>query len=237
MVRRASLVELVLERLLDRIVSGEFEEDSVLPSEEVLAEQSGASRLTVREAVKILASQNVLRPVQGRGTFVNPIERWVSIEAIVRAHQGDAAHVIAQLIEVRSMIEVGAAELFAVRAHPEDLLALTEDVERMRGAHAEGDTEVFVAADVKFHERIAEGCGNPFVAVTFRPVVRALHDAQKRTAAKVVIRRHALSEHTKIVEALRGGNASVAGKAMHEHLLQTHRDAQNYLSRPPSSAS
>jgi GntR family transcriptional repressor for pyruvate dehydrogenase complex len=140
---RASLVETVTERLLDRVVSGEFGEGDALPPEPALAEQSGASRLTVREAVKVLASQNVLSPVQGRGTYVNPVTRWTSLEALVRVQRGDASKVIAQLVEVRGMIEVGAAELFAGRTTDAELEAMGSDLAAMREAHARTDVDAF----------------------------------------------------------------------------------------------
>lgn len=124
---------------VERIGSGEFAEGSALPPEALLAEQVGASRLTVREAVKVLASQHVLRPVQGRGTYVNPVDRWTSLEAIIRVQRGDGVKAIAQLVEVRAMIEVGAAELFAGRVTDPELTAMDADLDKMRAAHARTD--------------------------------------------------------------------------------------------------
>lgn len=230
MTSRTSLVETVTERLLERIVSGEFAEGAALPPEGVLAEQSGASRLTVREAVKVLASQQVLRPVQGRGTYVNPVDRWTSLEAIVRVQRGDAVKAIAQLVEVRAMIEVGAAELFASRNTDGELDAMAGDLDRMQAAHDRTDVDAFVAADMAFHNRILEGCGNPFVPATFLPIARALQDARHRTSEVAQIREHAILEHGNIIKALRSGSAEQAGASMRAHLIQTRDDARRYLS-------
>ncbi|HKX66603.1 MAG TPA: FadR/GntR family transcriptional regulator [Intrasporangium sp.] len=227
-----SLVDTVTDTLLERIVSGEFSGGRALPPEDLLAEQSGASRLTVREAVKVLASQNVLRPVQGRGTFVNPAERWTSLDAIVRVQRGDATKAIAQLVEVRAMIEVGAAELFASRATDPELRAMAADLESMRTAHAESDVHAFVAADMSFHNGILDGCGNPFVPATFLPISRALQDARYRTSEVAVIREHALVEHGNILDALGTGSAQAAGAAMRSHLIQTRDDAREHLGTP-----
>lgn len=227
---RTSLVETVTERLLDRVVSGEFADDQVLPAETQLAEQSGASRLTVREAVKVLAAQNVLRPVQGRGTFVNPVSRWTSLDALVRVQSGDASVAIAQLVEVRAMIEVGAVELFAGRSTDDDVTELAADLDRMREAHARTDVDAFVEADMAFHDQILNGCGNPFVPATFGPISRALREARYRTSEVHDIREHAIVHHGNIVTALRTGSPADAGSAMRAHLIQTRDDARHYLS-------
>lgn len=231
MVRRASLVEVVTDRLLERIVSGEFVEGTALPAESELAELCGASRLTVREAVRVLASQGLLRPVQGRGTYVGPVGDWTSVEALIRVNPAGAAHAVEQLVEVRTMIEVGAAELFAVHGTQEARAGMAEDLGAMRSAHAEGRVAEFVTADIAFHDRILDGCGNPFVRATVGPISRALHEARVRTSEVPEIREHALVEHARILAALASGPPE-AGAAMHSHLAQTRDDARRYLGGP-----
>ncbi|NHB85867.1 winged helix-turn-helix transcriptional regulator [Tessaracoccus sp. HDW20] len=78
----------VVDFLLNGIENGTFSMEERIPSEEALAELSGASRLTVREATKVLAGQRVLKSVQGSGTYVAPVEEWLSIDALVRIKQG-----------------------------------------------------------------------------------------------------------------------------------------------------
>lgn len=230
---RASLVEVVTDRLLDRVVSGEFPPESALPAEAELAVQCGVSRLTVREAVKVLSAQQVLRTVQGRGTYVNPVARWISLDALMRVGGANVHESMVQLIEVRSMIEVGAAELFAPRCRPEDLEAMEADVEEMRGAHTDADVTRFVDADIRFHARILEGCGNPFVPATFGPISRALHDARAKTSSVPEIREHAVAEHARIVAALRSGSPRACAAAMRAHLDQTTNDALRFLTPSP----
>jgi DNA-binding FadR family transcriptional regulator len=227
---RTSLVESVIERVLDRIVSGEFPEGAALPPEDQLAEQSGASRLTTREAVKTLASQGVLRSVQGRGTFVNPIQNWTAVAAVARMQRGAAADVIAQLVEVRAMIEVGAAELFAEHGDQHALEAMEEDLQHMRIAHQHADVGAFVTADLDFHNRILTGCGNPFVPATFLPISRVLREARVQTSSVATIRENAIREHAGVLDALRSRSAPAAGAAMRSHLSQTQRDAHRHLS-------
>lgn len=232
---RTSLVESVTERVLERIVSGEFPEGTALPPEDQLAEQSGASRLTTREAVKTLASQGVLRPVQGRGTFVNPVQNWTAVAAVARMQHGAAADVIAQLVQVREMIEVGAAELFVEHGDQQALEAMEEDLRQMRSAHQHADVGAFVSADLDFHNRILNGCGNPFVPATFLPISRVLRETRVQTSSVATIRENAISEHAGILDALRSRSVSAAGAAMRSHLRQTHSDARRHLSSDHAS--
>ncbi|NUP74825.1 MAG: FadR family transcriptional regulator, partial [Sinomonas sp.] len=114
---RKSLVGEVADDLLDRIVAGEFPPGALVPGELELSAQHEVSRMTVREAMKTLEAQRILSVQRGRGTFVNPVDRWNSLEALLRAAQAqvgnDAAAV--QLIELRRMLETGASALAAPR--------------------------------------------------------------------------------------------------------------------------
>ncbi|MEO7588849.1 MAG: FadR/GntR family transcriptional regulator [Arachnia sp.] len=220
---------MVTTQIVDRIVSNEFPPGSALPSEDELAKLMDASRPTCREAVKVLCTQQVLRSSQGRGTFVNPVRRWTSLDAILRMHDGDLHDAMIKLIEVRTLIEIGAAEMFAPLCTPEHLRLMESDLATMRESHAAGDVESFVTADMAFHQRVLEGCGNPFIPATFRPIASALQEGRTQTSSIPEIREHAIVEHANIVDALRSTSPTAAGAAMRHHLEQTRRDAVHHL--------
>ena len=104
-----ALPEELADMLLESIVDGQFPVESVLPSEGELALKYGMSRLTVREAVRILRSQNILTIHRGRGTFINPPQAWTSLAAVVRIeeHRSPSGGVSGRLIEARRMVEIG----------------------------------------------------------------------------------------------------------------------------------
>ena len=148
----ATRVDDAVERLVARIVAGEFA-DRPLPREQDLAEEVQVSRLTLREAVKVLKTQGVLRVEQGRGTFINPVHDWDSVDLVARASR-DERRTAEQLVEVRRFIETGATGLFAQRATPAELARMGDHLEAMRRADADGDVDAFVAADLAFHDVI-----------------------------------------------------------------------------------
>lgn len=126
-----------------------------VPPEGELAEQYEASRLTVGEAVKVLRSQNVVRIHRGRGTYVNPPDRWTAFEPMVRAAAAtprSRGTVSERLIEARRLIEIGAVEIAATRSTKEDHEELRGLLDDMRKAAAAQNTDMFVEADIAFHD-------------------------------------------------------------------------------------
>ena len=165
-----SLSDDLAEQLLTAIIDGQYPPDSALPPEGELSEQGGVSRLTVREAVKHLRAQNVVRVVRGRGTYVNPPDRWTALEPVVRAASRTASGALSErLIEARRLIENGACELAASRRTEEDLEELRRHLAVMREAAEVGDTEQFVQADIDFHDTVMRATGNLFVPLLFEP--------------------------------------------------------------------
>lgn len=226
---RPSLVQVVSAQILDRIAADEFAPGSVLPSEDELAKIMDASRPTCREAVKVLCTQEVLRSVQGRGTFVNPVRKWISLDAILRMHDANLHEAMIQLIAVRTLIEIGAAEIFAPLCNEASLALMESDLDHMRTGHDAGNVEDFVTADISFHQRILEGCDNPFLTATFRPIASALRAGRVQTSSVPDIRTNAIVEHASIIAALRSHSPAASGAAMRSHLEQTRRDAVRFL--------
>lgn len=221
----------VADGLLDRIVSGEFPPGSPVPGELELSAGQEVSRMTVREAVRTLAAQNILRVEQGRGTFVNPLNRWSSLHAVLRATSegtnGDDAAV--QLVELRRMLETGACELAASRISDADLDALDGFVDAMRETSRRGDLQAYVAADLAFHDVILHASENAFVAVLFEPLSRVLAERRSETSAVPEIQEHAIVMHAAIADALRQRDPGAARAAMDAHMQQTMDDLRTYV--------
>ncbi|GAA2173807.1 FadR/GntR family transcriptional regulator [Arthrobacter parietis] len=231
---RKSLVDEVADELLDRIVAGEFPPGSGVPGELELSARHEVSRMTVREAMKTLVARRILRVERGRGTFVNPLNQWSSLEAVLRAAsegQEDAA-VAVQLIELRRMLETGAAELAASRITAEELTEMDGQLAQMRAAHEENDVDRFVAADLAFHDLILHASGNVFVAVLFEPLTRILASRRAQTSKVVQIQINAIAEHANIMDAMRSHDTERARLAMDRHMEQTLNDLLAYVLEP-----
>ncbi|WP_341393367.1 FadR/GntR family transcriptional regulator [Arthrobacter sp. G119Y2] len=228
---RKTLVDTVADLLLDRIIAGEIRPGSALPSEADIAAESSVSRLTVREALKALRAQNVVSVQRGRGTYVNAPEEWTSLDAMIRAAAFGKGrnNTSIQLLEVRRMIETGAAALAAVRHTEDDLSQLRVHLERMVQASQAGDVDRFVAADIAFHDVILRASGNILVPAMYLPLGRLLSAGRRETSAVPEIQEHAILMHRAICDALASGNAEDARVAMDNHMDQTHVDLVHYV--------
>lgn len=236
---RKSLASTVADALLDEIVSGDLAAGDSLPSEAELGAIHDVSRITVREAIKTLQAQGVIRIVNGKGSYVTPIDDWVSLDAVLRAtsageHDGDVA---VQLVEVRRMLETGATALAATRRTDDDLSLLEECVAEMRAAHERNDVDAFVVADLAFHDVILRASGNVFLRVMFEPLTRVLAERRAQTSRVVEIQAHAIVEHASVLEALRAGEPEPARRAMDRHMDQTVDDLRRYVLAPEAAAS
>ncbi|MCM0620860.1 FadR/GntR family transcriptional regulator [Nocardioides bruguierae] len=228
---RESLVSVVANGLLSRMVSGDLPAGTLLPSELVIGEEYEVSRLTAREAIKQLAAMNVVRTERGRGSFVNEVDRWTSIEAVARAAtaSGGARAMSLQVLEMRRMIEVGAAELAGPRVTDEDVAALRAHLDAMRAAHLSSDVDSFVEHDLAFHDVLLHASGNLLVPVMFDPVRRLLAQTRLETSEVPEIQAHALVHHENVLVAAEARDAEACRAAMAGHMQQTLDDLHTYV--------
>lgn len=227
-----ALAEQIAGGLLDAIIDGEMQPESVLPPEAELAESFGVSRLTIREAIRILRTQNIVRIDRGRGTSVNPPETWTSLDAIVRASAGSlgtGGHVSERLLEARRMIEIGAAQLAAIHRSEADLLLLDGHVMGMRDAAVAGDVDAFVAEDIAFHDVLMRASGNLFVPALFGTFGPLLIETRRQTSAVPAIQWNAIEHHVEILDSIRDADDEQARIAMERHMDQTQRDLQQHV--------
>lgn len=226
---RKLLASVVADDLLDKIVEGDI--GPALPTEAELCERYDVSRMTVREALKTLQAQNVVAVLAGRGAYVNPIEEWRGIEAILRAtsRMSSQEDTSVQLVEVRRMIETGAAALAAARRTDAEVDRLTELLAGMRAAHDGGDLAGFVEADIAFHDTILKATRNPFVGVLFDPLARVMRDKREQTSAVREIQAHAIDHHAAVLAAVRSGDGERARVAMDDHMTQTTDDLRHFI--------
>jgi DNA-binding FadR family transcriptional regulator len=221
-----SLGDQIAGRLLQEIVGGSYPPGSPLPPEWELADREGASRLTIREAVRVLRQKSVVRVERGRGTYVQPRERWSPLDpdvlgALAQTPEGVTAQINA-LLEARTLVEVGAAELAAARRGDDDLAAMAAAIAQMRAAA--DDVDRFVEADLAFHRAVMAAAGNAVIAALYGPITKLLHDTRLRTSRDVVARGHALAAHERILTAITRRGPGQAAWAMRDHLAQTGED-------------
>lgn len=228
---RASLAESVFEDILERIVNGTYASGEALPSEGELATTSDVSRLTVREALKKLQAQNIVQVKRGLGTYVNPSAQWTDLQAILRSATATAASpdVSLRLLEIRRMVEIGAAELAALHATEEDLAHMQVSNDALQLAHEAGDLDAVTTADLAFHEAVFRASANPFIPVILGPLSKLLYGMRRETSSFLEVQKHAITHHALVLDAIRTGDPEVARKAMQAHINQTYDDYEHFI--------
>lgn len=223
---RPSRTHDAVDQLLDAIIAGTLTAGEQLPAEGELAIDFGVSRLTMREAVRLLQAQGVIVQVPGSRHRIAPVSEWTGMDAVVRHARsaGQRERSSVELLEVRMMIETGAAQLAAERRSADDLDVLEESLRQMTVHHESGDVAGFVAADLEFHDAIIRAAENRILVAAILPLTAMLEETRGETSAVPEIRAHALTEHRTVLDAIRSGVAIDARDAMAHHMRQTHDD-------------
>ncbi|GGS68358.1 FadR/GntR family transcriptional regulator [Nonomuraea spiralis] len=201
-VARTSLVDSAIEELRKEITSGAWPVGTKIPSESRLAESLGMSRLSVREAVRVLAHAGLLQTRQGDGTYVTATDES---QVALRRRLDRAAAM--DIIDVRRGLDLVAARLAAVRRTGEDVAAMREALARREAAARAGDLDGFADADVDFHLLVADAAHNALLADLYRSIRDALRDSvrDKEHAALAPDR-----SHEDLLEAIEAGEAARA---------------------------
>jgi GntR family transcriptional repressor for pyruvate dehydrogenase complex len=222
---RVTLADQVVEHLVNAIARGEHPPGSRLPPEDKLSELADVSRLTVREAIKVLRHKGVVRVEQGRGTFVNPPSRWTPLDPALLAARTATVHeageLAKKLTEARRMVEIGVADLAAERRSMADL----RELERCLGAMYAtlDDVEAFTEADIAFHATLMTAADNSFVSALFEPLAALMRDVRRATSLGRAAREGGIAWHTKILDAVRARSRAEARAAMEGHMDETAR--------------
>ncbi|MEU8802675.1 FadR/GntR family transcriptional regulator [Spirillospora sp. NPDC048819] len=216
--RPSPLVEQAVDRLRDQIAEGHWPVGSRLPGETTLAGTLGVGRSTVREALRALAGAGLVRPRQGAGVFV--IATHPAEDRTTRLRRA----AVADLYEVRMLIEVQAARLAAARRTEADIAALRTALDGRRTA-ARQDDAAFVDADVALHTAIVRAAHNPVLTDLFGDFGPALRDGLIDLVALLALREHdpdpGDASHSALVEAIERGDPDTAARLLHDELEQT----------------
>ncbi|MTD14702.1 FCD domain-containing protein [Nakamurella sp. YIM 132087] len=216
------------QRLVDHvehaIASGELKPGDRLSSERELGEQFGIARSSVREALRVLESMELVRsaPRDPRGPLVlqvsmEPVRRTISMLASTSALD------LPELVQFRMIVDAAANLLAAFRRTDAHLLAMERNMARMRASMALGYEE-FSRADLEFHEIIAEAGGNKLVqvygdvnrAAVLDLIRRTILDAGDRTALMLQSVRH----HREVFAAIAARDAPLASRLARESLYE-----------------
>ncbi|MDE3112607.1 MAG: FadR family transcriptional regulator [Chloroflexota bacterium] len=217
----------IVSQIEHAIFEGGLRPGDRLESERELAEQFGVSRITVRDALRVLEARGLIRVKVGAsgGAFVaetNLDQVAESITTMVRLRR----MTLSELAEARTIVESAAAERAAARADDAAVARLGVMVEEMR--HVVHDERPHTEASMDFHVAVAEASGNELLSATVRAyrdlLMQTLQDMRDVRSARVTQK-----WHEEIMEAIRAHDADAARKLMQDHLQDFEKRIRLYL--------
>ena len=211
--RRSALADQVIAQLRNQITSGEWPVGSRIPTEPELVEQLGVARNTVREAVRALAHNGLLDIRQGSGTYVVAVSELAGVMHR-RFASADPRHVA----ELRSTLESSAARLAAARRTERDLKQLDALLRHREETWAAGDAEAFVAADATLHLAVVAASHNEVLTALYADLGELLKDSLRDDVGHE-LRPENHMDHSRLVEAIRTGDAETAAAEAASHAL------------------
>jgi GntR family transcriptional regulator, transcriptional repressor for pyruvate dehydrogenase complex len=201
--------------------SGRLRAGDRLPPERELADRLGASRVSVRDALRVLEAEGLIEIRVGArgGAFVTAPPRGIVGEGIANMLMLDVVSA-AEVTETRVVFELGIIELVCDRVTEEDLADLESICDRSEAALETGSYPLELSAE--FHVRLARCSHNGAIEMlvdSFQDVLLMSLERAKEIAPEMGAR--GVAEHRAVVAALRKRDATAAHKIMTAHLART----------------
>jgi DNA-binding GntR family transcriptional regulator len=201
-IRHENLDDKVCQRIRDMIAGGVLTLGQRIVQEE-LAARLAVSRTPLISALKRLSQEGLVEWVPRRGIYVRSL----------------GAQELVQLYELRERLEPLAAELAAGRIGPDEARAMRASWLGMEGmADTPESHALFIDRDRRFHWRLAELAGNPYLSAALAPV---------NMLASLYLRGNprpwddTIPDHLAIIDALMRGDPAACGEAMRRHIAKS----------------
>ena len=229
-IKKTRIHEEVVTQVHALIRQGKLKAGDQLPSERELADTFKVSRTSVREALRALETQGLIISRTGMGNFVAdlPIEALVAPLAKLLIQEKDA---LADIFEMRKLIEPRIASLAAERATQRDIQTMKKILERQSAAVNRGETGV--EADAEFHFAIGSATHNQALEKLVSGLMELLSHSREESLQTLDRRNASLEAHQGILSAIEGHDKRQAQKTMLHHIQKVE---ENVLSSRTSEA-
>ena len=222
---RGNIFDLAVERLKRLIDGGTVSAGEKLPSERELVEQLGVSRSVVREALRVLESQGLIRIIQGKGVYVRKPGVRTVIEPVQRLLK-DGTITLDNLMQARMILEPEIAKIASINIQQTQWKYLEQDYQEM--VKYLDYPEKYLEADKKFHSRLATCTGNPVLVIMIWPIITMFAGFIELLYEVPGTPQRVVSAHEEILAALKERDPVAAGLAMQSHLAAVEARFKNF---------
>lgn len=214
----------------EAIISGDLRVDDRLPSESELSDQFGVSRPTVREALKRLGAQSLIRTQRGAtgGAFVNKLTyteaygQQITTSTLLLSMNAVSFQTAC---EARYALERACAPLSAERRTADHLATMRAEAHRQ--AQPGLSDESFCASDVAFHRALVDAAGNPVLSYQLAGAVEAMQPLMNMITFTARSREKIVELHAGIADAVEARDAENTDALLEDLAAYTNELAQN----------
>ena len=216
-VDRSSVKDQVFVQLRDQILSRVWLPGSKLPSENALAEELGVSRVSIREALRMLASLGLLETRHGGGTYVREYKGEVFLNPLFPMLALEASDVF-DVLEYRKIVERGTVGIAVEKADA----AAIETLEKAYRVMVEQKDNIhgFAMADLEFHLDLAKATKNPII-IKINDFIKSILSVSMDNVVSTLGIEDGLLYHRKIIDAIKAKDVNLAENLMEEHVVRT----------------
>ena len=216
MLKEKRLSDSVADTILSMItIEKRFKGGDKLPNENVLSEELGVSRTTLREAIRILAVGNVVEIRRGKGTFVKQDFEEHTLETL--SPLMSAKLNADDLYEMRLIFEPEAAYYATLRATDSELQRILKIGEKIESLIQEGKDRT--VEEQAFHRTIAKATHNEFMNRLMPIIQEAINKGVMLSETKKIAVKDTVTDHKMLMDFMRNRNAEGARNAMRIHIL------------------
>lgn len=212
--------DVVLEKIQEKIINGEWKPGQKIMSEIKLSEELKVSRVSVREAIEKLAALNIVSKKQGGGTFVNDLSTSVYLNSLLPMLILDKDDYM-NILEFRLIIEPETARLCAERCDDVIISELQMTYEKMK--NFSNNMKKFTEEDLKFHNKICEGAQNSLI-IKVNELLRNVLEYHQMSLYKNLGPEGGIREHKFILDAIKSRDSELAAIYARRHAERTIGD-------------
>ncbi len=216
----------VAEQIMEAIKSGIYRIGDKLPPEREIAEKTGVSRPSVREALAALQIVGIIESRPGDGTYIrNGIgDTHIRSQVLSMLERKESPF---EALEARKILEEGVARVAARKATPEDLEEMKKILEMAQEAGEDLDVEKFEKADRDFHLAIVKATNNHLVEIALSPFIDVMREELWKKIKESFLNKErikkTLDEHRRIFKAIKNKDEELAAKEMVYHLCSSEK--------------
>jgi GntR family transcriptional regulator, transcriptional repressor for pyruvate dehydrogenase complex len=220
-IKKTRIHEEVVTQIHQLIREGRLKAGDQLPSERELSETFQVSRTSVREALRALETKGLIISRTGMGNFVAdlPVESLVAPLAKLLIEEKNA---LAEIFELRKLIEPHIASLAAERATPREIERMKRLLDKQKDQVDGGATGV--DADTEFHFAIGQATQNHAIEKLVSGLLDVLSHSREESLQTLARRQASIDSHLAIVAAIEKHDQEKAREAMRCHIEQVERN-------------